>query len=103
MGITVFVLAVKFFISIFAVLLLVVPAGFLQIFIIMFGSGYFGPGDGLWNEKKATAYAIGYFLNSIWFIPVAVLTVASIFTWSTEPFGRFGRSFVGAGGQQKQS
>ncbi|MGJ7541546.1 hypothetical protein [Variovorax sp. LT1R16] len=95
-GVTVFALSVKVFISFFAVLLLAVPAGALQVFVIMLYSGYFGPGDGFWNQQKATAYLFGYVLNALWFLPAAVLTVASIVTWSTEPFRRFARSFVGA-------
>lgn len=94
-GVSIFVLAVKAFISIFFLIFLAIPAVFLHIFVIMFISDGFSSSDGFWNDKKATAFVVSYFLNALWFIPTAVLSVSSIFAWSTEPFDRFWRAFIG--------
>lgn len=94
-GISIFALAVKAFISVFLVGMLLVPAWFLQMMVIIFIHGSYASSDSFWNDQKATAFVVGYFVNALWLIPMAVLTLASIFSWSFEPFARFLRQFTG--------
>ncbi|WP_348943986.1 hypothetical protein ABHF33_10840 [Chitinibacter sp. FCG-7] len=93
-GISVFAFAVKCFISIAAICLLLVPAFFLHIFVIMVISGQYGVGDSLWNDQKMLAYTASYILNCLWFIPMSILSISSVFMWSLDPFRRFYRAFT---------
>lgn len=97
-GISVFALAVKCFMSIAVLVVLLIPAFFFHMFVIMVISDSYLPSDGLWSEQKATAYTVSYVLSCLWFIPVSVLSISSVFTWSFEPFRRFRRAFTGKSG-----
>lgn len=97
-GISVFALAVKCIISIAVLIALLIPAFFFHMLVIMIISDGYSPSDALWSEYKATAYTVSYVLNCLWFIPIAVLSVSSVFTWSFEPFRRFHRAFTGKSG-----
>lgn len=95
-GITIFALSVKAFLSLIFLLLLFVPAFFSHLFMILLISGHYGGEDGLWNAQKPLAYALSYLVTALWVIPVAILSVSAIFTWSLDPFHRFVRAFKGA-------
>lgn len=97
-GITVFALAVKCFMSIAVVVALLIPTFFFHIFVILAISDSYLPSEALWSDRKVTAYTASYVLNCLWFIPVAILSVSSVFTWSLEPFRRFHRAFTGKSG-----
>lgn len=88
-GVTVFAYSVKLLFVIAFLVLLAVPIFFSHFGIVLFASGHYGPDDGLWNVQKSFSYLLGYFITALWAIPVAVLSVSSIFTWSTEPYRRF--------------
>lgn len=97
-GISVFALAVKGFMSIAVLVALIIPAFLFHMFVILLISGSYLPSDGLWSEQKATVYIVSYVLSCLWFIPVAVLSISSVFTWSLEPFRRFRLAFTGKSG-----
>lgn len=97
-GISVFALAVQCFMSIAVLVALLIPAFFFHIFVILLISDSYSPSEALWSDHKATAYTVSYTLNCLWFIPMAVLSVSSVFTWSLEPFRRFHRAFTGKSG-----
>lgn len=94
-GISVFAFAVKCFMSIAVLVALLIPAFFFHMFVILLISDSYLPSDGLWSEQKVTAYTVSYALSCLWFIPMAVLSISSVFTWSLEPFRRFQRAFTG--------
>lgn len=94
-GISVFALAVKFFMSIGVLVCLLIPAFFFHVFVIMVLSDSYTPSEALWSDRKSTAYTVSYVLNCMWLIPMAVLSVSSVFTWSVKPFRRFHRVFTG--------
>ncbi|WP_157314257.1 hypothetical protein [Chitinibacter sp. GC72] len=90
-GVSVFALAVKCFISVAAICLLLIPACLFHVFVIMVISGHYGIGDALWNDQKILAYSASYILNCLWFIPMSILAISSVFMWSLDPFRRFYR------------
>lgn len=93
-GVTVFAYAVKLFLVLVLLVVLAIPIYFSQAGIVLFASGQYGTSDGLWNSQKPISYALSYFATALWAIPLTVLCVSSIFTWSIEPFRQFSRAFV---------
>jgi hypothetical protein len=91
-GVTTFAYSVKIFLIITSLVLLSVPVFFSHFGIILFSSGNYGQDDGIWNTQKAFSYLLAYVVTALWAIPVAVLSVGSIFTWSIEPYRRFFRA-----------
>lgn len=96
-GVSIFAYAVKTFIVMVLLLFLCVPAFFSHLFIVMLTSGSYAAGDGLWNSQKSFAYLLAYGVTALWLIPMAVLTVSSVYVWSLEPFERFFKAFRGQG------
>ncbi len=94
-GVTIFAFSVKLFFAIAFVVSLALPIFFSHLGIVLFASGQYGPDDGLWNAQKSLSYILAYFVTGLWAVPVAVLSVSCIFTWSTEPFRRFFRALKG--------
>jgi hypothetical protein len=92
-GVTIFAYSVKIFLIITLLVLLSVPVFFSHFGIVLFSSGHYGQDDGIWNAQKALAYLLAYFVTALWAIPMAVLSVGSILTWSIEPYRRFFRAF----------
>ena len=93
-GVSMFALSVKTLLALVLISLLLIPAGFFHIFLVMLFSGNYGSSDSLWNDQKTTAYALSYLVNALWFIPAIVLSAASIYSWSFEPFRRFRQTFA---------
>lgn len=91
-GVTIFAYSVKLFFVIAFLVSLAIPIFFSHLGIVLFASGHYGSDDGLWNTQKSLSYMLAYFITALWAVPVAVLSVSSIFTWSTEPFRRFFRA-----------
>ena len=102
-GITVFAYAFKTFIVFFLVLLLVIPAAYFHLFFVLFASESYGPQDGLWNTDKSFVYVLSYTVNSLWFIPAAVLLTSSVYAWSLDPFRRFFRALDSARAAKSES
>lgn len=93
-GVSVFAMAVKAFLSIFVLAALLVPGFFLHMIVIMILSGSYMPSEALWSERKSVLYVASYVLNALWFIPLSILSVSSVFAWSLNPFQRFWHAFT---------
>lgn len=93
-GVTAFSLAVKLLLSIFLIGVLLIPAYFFLMFFVALTSGSYATGDGLWNVNKVQHYTLAYFLIALWYIPLSILCVSSLFAWSMDPFVRFYRTFT---------
>ncbi len=88
-GIHVFAYSVKAFISIVFLVALFVPAFLSHFTVVLMATGNYAPGDGIWNPEKSFAYLFAYLLTAMWVIPVAIVSVSAIFTWSLTPFKKF--------------
>ncbi len=93
-GVTIFAYSVKLFFILAFLVLLSVPVFFSHFGIVLFSSGHYGQDDGIWNAQKSFSYLLAYVVTALWAIPVAVLSVSSIFTWSIEPYRRFFRALT---------
>jgi hypothetical protein len=93
-GVTIFAYSVKLFFIVAFLVLLSVPVFFSHLGIVLYSSGHYGQEDGIWNAQKSFSYLLAYVVTALWAIPVAVLSVSSIFTWSIEPYRRFFRALT---------
>jgi hypothetical protein len=93
-GVTAFALAVKTLLCLIVAGMLLLPAGFAHIFLVLIFSGSYSATDSFWSDQKSTAHVLAYVVNALWYIPTVVLFAACIFTWSLEPIDRFGRAFT---------
>ncbi|PTO57332.1 hypothetical protein [Vibrio splendidus] len=93
-GISVFVISVKLVVCFFILALIYIPAFMMHFFIILLSSVHYGAGDGIWNADKSGDYIIAYSACILLWIPVYVLSVSSVFTWSLNPFTRFFDAFT---------
>lgn len=85
-GVAIFAYSIKVFLSIVASSILLGLAYALHFFLVLYASGHYGAGDGLWNSQKTWSYVFAYFMTGALFIPLLSLTVSSIFVWSLRPF-----------------
>lgn len=88
-GINLFVIMYRVALSILTVLVLMGLASFFFIFTILFSSGDFGEGDGIWNTEKIVEYLFAYFMIFLIFFPLTILLISSIMTCSLSPFRIF--------------
>jgi hypothetical protein len=94
-GAGVFAASVKFALCFFLVTFLMLPmAAALHFLLVLSLSGHYGGDDGLWNPEKRLPYLIAYSVTALLSLPVAVLTISSLWTWSLGPFRRFWRAFT---------
>ena len=96
-GISIFSWSVKLFLCIGALAAIFIPAMLVRMFVILVITGSYSPSEWVWSENEPLAYAISYFVSALIFIPLAILTVASVFSWSFAPFRRFWMRFSGKG------
>ena len=96
-GVSIFSWSVKLCLCIAALAALFIPAMLVRMFVILVIAGSNSSSEWLWSESEPLAYSISYFVSALLFIPLAILTVASVFSWSFTPFRRFWMRFSGSG------
>lgn len=94
-GISVFAWSVKLFLCLVALAILFFISLILRGFIILSITGIYSTNDWLWSSGAPVAYSISYAVSALVFIPLAVLTVSSVFLWSLAPFKKFKQRFIG--------
>lgn len=96
-GISIFAYSVKLFLSLGALLLIAPLAYTLHFFTILAVAGSYGPSDGFWNASEPVAYSVAYGVTALAVLPLSILTVSSIFSWSLNPFRSFYARLTGKG------
>jgi len=94
-GISVFAWSVKFFISIIVVGILFVPAMIFRSVVVLILTGFYSPGEWIWSDAEPVAYSVAYSVTALLFIPIFILSVSSVLSWSFSPFVKFWGRFVG--------
>ncbi|ENM5843797.1 hypothetical protein V4V60_004002 [Vibrio mimicus] len=94
--IAIFAYAVKFGLCLALLLLLLIPAVFLHMFlVVVLGDGGIGSSSFYWASDEWHAYVVSYILGILFWTPLYFLSTACIFSWSTTPFHVFYKKMCG--------